>query len=176
MKTVRPLANILFWLTRFAAIIYIVTAFYALAAIILSAAGVEWAPLKVEDNASFVIFYPFTSSPFLLGDYNAQYLTMMIFIISFYALFLWLLSGVFNAFRQQKLFTPKSVLRLSRFYITNLSIPILSVIAAFLFYQEGASDIMMIAFLHLVIGVFAFFMAAIFRQGLVLQEEQDLTL
>lgn len=176
MKTVRPLANILFYLTRFAAIVYIVTAFYALIAIILSAAGMPWAPMNVEDNGSFVIFYPFTSAPFLLGDYNAKYLTMMIFIIGFYALFLWLLSGVFNAFRQDKLFTPKSVLRLSRFYITNLFIPVLSLIAAFLFYKEGLSDIMVITFLHLVIGVFAFFMAAIFRQGLVLQEEQDLTL
>lgn len=176
MKTVRPLANILFWFTRFAAIIYIVTAFYALLAIILSAAGVSWAPMKVESNGSFEIFYPFTSAPFLLGDYNARYLTMMIFVISFYALFLWLLSGVFNTFRQQKLFTPKSVLRLSRFYVTNLLVPVLSLIAAFFFYKEGVSDIMVITFLHLVIGVFAFFMAAIFRQGLVLQEEQDLTL
>jgi hypothetical protein len=36
-------------------------------------------------------------------------------------------------------------------------------------------DVARIALLHLVIGIFAFFMATIFKQGFVLQEEQDLT-
>ena len=177
MKTVRIIANILHYLTRFAAILYLATAAYALIVVLMSLNGTSsWAAIKILDNGSFQIMYPFTDTPFLLGDYTGQYLTMMIFLFSFYGLFLWLLSGVFNAFRQQKIFTRKSVLRLSRFYITNLTIPLLSLIAAAFFYSESVNDFMMITFLHLVIGVFAFFMAAIFKQGLVLQEEQDLTL
>jgi hypothetical protein len=42
-------------------------------------------------------------------------------------------------------------------------------------YGSELVDIVRIIMLHLVIGVFAFFMAAIFRHGVVLQEEQDLT-
>ena len=94
--------------------------------------------------------------------------------ITFYGLFLWLLSGVFHAFKQTKIFTRKGVLQLSRFYMINLIVPFvfLALIAVF---GEEMIDIVRIILLHLVIGVFAFFMAAIFKQGLVLQEEQDLT-
>lgn len=169
MKSVRIVANILYYLTRVAAILYLITAMYSLGVALLGG------PIHIHDGA-FEIYYPFTTTPFLLGDYNNSYLTMMILIISFYGVFLWLLSNVFNTFRQSKLFTAKSVLRLSRFYITNLTVPIISLIAALLFYHDAVNDILVITFLHGIIGIFAFFMAAIFRQGLVLQEEQDLTL
>jgi hypothetical protein len=174
MKSVRMVANILYYLTRVAAVLYLLTAAYTLVVVVLWAMGAN-APINVHDNR-FEIYYPFTKAPFLLGDNTNAYMTMMVCIISFYGVFLWLLSNVFNAFRQTKLFTPKGVMRLSRFYITNLTIPIISLIAALLFYHEAVSDILMITFLHGIIGIFAFFMAAIFKQGLVLQEEQDLTL
>jgi hypothetical protein len=174
MKSVRIVANILFYLTRVAAVLYLITAAYSLVIIVLLGLG-SHAPMHT-DNGRFEIYYPFTKTIFLLGDYSGSYLTMMILVISFYGVFLWLLSNVFNAFRQLKLFTPKGVMRLSRFYITNLTVPVICLIAAMLFYREAVSDVMMLTFLHLIIGIFAFFMAAIFRQGLVLQEEQDLTL
>src|SRR5215213_7620202 len=118
MKSVRIVANILYYLTRVAAVLYLVTAAYTLVVVLLSASGAS-APLHAADGR-FEIYYPFTTKPFLLGDYNSSYLTMMVLFISFYGVFLWLLSNVFNAFRQPRLFTSKSVVRLSRFYITNL--------------------------------------------------------
>lgn len=174
MKSVRIVANILYYLTRVAAVLYLATAVYSLLVVVLAASGAS-APINIE-NGTFQIYYPFTKTPFLLGDYNNQYLTMMLVVISFYGVFLWLLSNVFNTFRQPKLFTSRSVLRLSRFYITNLTVPIICLIAALLFYHEAVNDVLIITLLHIIIGIFAFFMAAIFRQGLVLQEEQDLTL
>jgi hypothetical protein len=174
MKSVRIIANILYYLTRVAAILYLITAAYSLLVVLLNAAGAN-APMEAG-NGQFRIYYPFTTTTFLLGDDTGSYLTMMILVISFYGVFLWLLSNVFNTFRQQKLFTAKSVMRLSRFYVTNLTVPLICLIAALLFYHEAVSDVLMLTFLHIIIGIFAFFMAAIFRQGLVLQEEQDLTL
>jgi tryptophan-rich sensory protein len=109
-----------------------------------------------------------------LGDYTGSYLFTYLFTVAFYGLFLWLLSGVFHAFKQKKLFTEKGAVQLSRFYITNLLMPFLFLVL-FLFFRNDMSDIIRIMFLHLVIGVFAYFMAAIFKQGLLLQEEQDLT-
>jgi predicted permease len=88
-------------------------------------------------------------------------------------LFLWLLGGVFQAFKQERLFTKKGFSQLSRFYSVNLTVPVLILIILAVLGQE-VQDIIRITFLHLVIGVFAFFMAAIFKQGLFLQEEQDL--
>jgi hypothetical protein len=175
MKTVRLTAGILYFLTRTASILYFITAAYALVVILLSMNFSSAAvPIRIWDGR-FEIFYPFTQTPFLLGEYNGSFLSISISVMILYGIFLWLLSGVFHAFKQQKLFTKKGVLQLSRFYIVNLTVPVLF-LAILAGLGQDIRDGIMIGFLHLIIGVFAFFMATIFRQGLVLQEEQDLTL
>ena len=68
MKSVRIVANILFYLTRVAAVLYLITAVYSLLVIVLHAAGAN-APMVAEEGR-FEIYYPFTTAPFLLGDYN----------------------------------------------------------------------------------------------------------
>lgn len=174
MKTVRLTATVLFYFSRAGAYLFLGTALYAAAVVLLYYyIAARWLPIEVKGQY-FTLFYPFTAKAFLLGDYTTSYLFTNLSIVIFYGFFLWLLSDVFRAFRQQKLFTEKSVTRLSRFYITNLIVPILFLLLVVKFQNE-MSDLIRIIFLHLVIGVFAFFMAAIFKQGLILQEEQDLT-
>jgi len=174
MKTVRPIAGILFYLSRFVSIVVLLIATYALCVILMyESHPSSWLPISVS-NDSFQIFYPFTKKVFLLGDYKASYLVGNLSTIFFYALFLWMLGNVFQAFRQKKLFTAKGAVQLSRFYMINLLVPFVFIVLLAVFGQD-LIDIMRIIMLHLVIGVFAFFMAAIFRQGVVLQEEQDLT-
>jgi hypothetical protein len=173
MKTVRFTAAILFYLSRLAAIIVTSTTIYALAVILLYQNGLHALPIEVTGK-NFTIFLPFSRTPFLLGDYTASYLISNLSTIAFYSLFLWLLSGVFHAFRQPKLFTHRGVGQLSRFYKTNLVMPFVFLTFLIVFGEEFI-DLLRIILLHLVIGAFAFFMAAIFRQGLILQEEQDLT-
>jgi hypothetical protein len=132
-------------------------------------------PIVIKPDRSFNIFFPFTATPFLAGDYTAEYMLTSTGTVLLYSLFLWLLSAVFRTFKQQQLFTPKGVSRLERFYIFNLGVPVLCLLVlTILDYQ--IRDALIIVFLHLMIGVFAFFMATIFKQGLLLQEEQDLTL
>ena len=174
MTTARYIANILFHISRVAAILLSSVVIYALIVILLSLySHASWLPMEVTGNR-FQIFYPFTKKTFLLGDYTASYLVTNFVTIAFYGLFLWFLSRVFHAFRLKKLFTTRSVNWLSRFYMTNLIAPFLFLIVLAI-WPEESSDMIRIIFLHLVIGIFAFFMAAIFKQGLLLQEEQDLT-
>jgi hypothetical protein len=175
MKTVRLISAILFYLSRVAALLVLATAVYATIVVILYQGHPSSSlPMQVFDNGSFRIYFPFTKTTFLLGDYTASYFIPNLLMIAFYGLFLWLLGGVFHAFRQEKLFTRNGVVKLSRFYLTNLIVP-----AAFLvllaFFGHEIIDILRITLVHLVIGVFAYFMAAIFKQGVHLQEEQDLT-
>jgi hypothetical protein len=59
--------------------------------------------------------------------------------------------------------------------VFNLVVPSLFLIILAIIGHD-LRDAIIIVFLHVMIGVFAFFMAAIFKQGLLLQEEQDLTL
>src|SRR5688572_8996314 len=108
MKTVRPIASILFYLTRIAAIIILMVAVYATGIILLHENDpTAKLPIEVSDRTSFVIFYPFTRTPFLLGDYTTSYLVSNLLTVGFYGLFLWLLGGVFHAFKQTKIFTRK---------------------------------------------------------------------
>jgi hypothetical protein len=174
MKTVRPIATVLYYLSRTLAVLVLAICAYAAVVLLLFHYG-SGQNLPMETSGDhFTIFFPFTRSPFLLGNYTLSYLVTNLLTFAFYGLFLWLLGGVFYAFRQQKLFTPKGVVRLSRFYMINLVVPVLFLLVL-IFSKEETSDFIRIMMLHLVIGVFAFFMAAIFRQGLELQNEQDLT-
>ncbi len=174
MRTVRVVARVLFYITRIVAVITLVIAIYAVLVLLLSkATSATWLPMEIRTGNLFVIFYPLTKTPFLLGEYTNEYITTALLTISFYGLFLWLLGSVFHAFMQQRLFSKKGFLQLSRFYVVNLTLPLILLLLVALFGQE-VQDIVRITFLHIVIGVFAFFMAAIFKQGLVLQEEQDL--
>jgi hypothetical protein len=174
MKAVRFVAGILYYLSRIISILILLITAYATIVLILN-----WLhpspsiPIQLIEDGSFRIFLPFTHTIFLLGDYTLAYLVTNLLTFAFYGLFLWLLGGVFYAFRQPRLFTKWGVLQLSRFYLINLLIPFLLMVLFVIFKQE-LSDLIRIILLHLVIGVFSFFMAAIFKQGLVLQEEQDL--
>lgn len=174
MKGVRPIASILYYLSRVSAVLVLLTAAYAAIVMLFYYYG-SGRGVPMETNGDyFTIFYPFTRNPFLLGDYTRSYLITNLVTVIFYGVFLWLLSGVFHAFRQRKLFTIKGVVQLSWFYIINLMVPVL-LLLVLIFSKQDTSDLVRITLLHLVIGVFAFFMAAIFKQGLELQNEQDLT-
>lgn len=176
MKTVRLIASILYYISRIISVVVLSITLYALVIIILYQANPSLSlPFQILDDGSFQLFLPFTHTTFLLGDYTSSYLVSYLLILAFYGLFLWLLADVFKTFKQTRLFTPNGVLRLSRFYITNLIVPFVFILLLIVFGNE-LMDIVRITLLHLVIGVFAYFMAAIFKQGLVLQEEQDLTL
>lgn len=176
MLTVRIVSNILFYFARVAAWFYLVIGSYALLMLVLYAitqgAGV---PVSVTADNRFQIFYPFTHTPFILGEYTFTWIFMAFAVVIWYGVFFWLLSNVFNTFRQQKLFTTIGVKRLNRFYILNLCVPLVMFLYMG-FYGSELSDLLIITILHLILGIFAFFMASIFKQGVVLQEEQDLTL
>ena len=173
MKKIRGLATSLYVISRITSLLFSIVAIYVLAIVILYQTGMKNLPFEVS-NDSFVVFLPFSKTPFLLGDFSRAYLVISISIIILYAIFLWLLSNVFLAFRQPKIFVPRNMKRLKIFYLFNFYVPIIYVVSLILFKQEFR-DAILIVFLHLMISVFIFFMATLFRQGLILQEEQDLT-
>lgn len=176
MKSVRLIAAILYHLTRWTSMLVFFIVAYTLCGIIVHVLFPEAAnPMRVLNDERFEVFLPFTKIVFLLGDYTASFLVSNLLTIAFYGLFLWLLSDIFQEFRRLKLFTRKGVYKLSFFYMLNLLVPFLFIALLFVFGDE-VSDIVRIILLHLVIGIFAFFMAAIFKQGVVLQEERDLTI
>ena len=175
MKTTRLVASALYHLTRILSLLYLLTALYVVFIFLFTInTPPGWLPLGVVDGR-FEIYYPFSNTPFLLGDYTPSFIAIIILITSGYGIFLWMLANIFKTFKEEKLFTLAGVRRLSVFYLANFIIPML-ILIGFVIAKIEVRDMLIITCLHFVIGIFAYFMAAIFKQGLLLQEEQDLTL
>ena len=169
MKPVRIVARILFYLSR------VICVFYCLAGLwVAYAAGTKSPSFKVIENGKkFVVSAPFGERPYFIGENYTGYILQMVALLLLYGLFFWLLSLVFKTFTQKILFTKTGIHHLQRFYLANLIIPGIAYIVLMLVNEE-AEDVFMLVILHAIIGVFAYFIAAIFRQGVLLQNEQDL--
>lgn len=169
MKLVRFISTITFYLSRIISAGYFLTTLHLLASIVFGLST-----FKLLENGRFAICYPFTDKYFLLGSsYTVGYITEMVLIIAFYGTFFWLLSNVFRTFRQKRLFTVRGIQNLKLFYLTNLIIcPILFLLLSQFSTEDLPYTILVIA--HCIMGIFALFIAAIFRQGVSLQNDQDL--
>ena len=174
MKSIKVVAAILRSLSIVAVIFYGFTAAYA-ALVILFARNANLGLFELVPGNGFIINFPFTDKPFLLGDNTPHFLVMLVVTFAGYAIFAYLLKRVFGIFTQDKLFTEKAVSRLKQFYLFNLTVPG-SILLINLLFTKDINDGLTLTVLHGIIGVFAWFLAVIFRQGLELQEEQDLTL
>lgn len=169
MKAVKTISSILYYVVKIIAFGYLIAAFFTLINCVFEAPFFE----KLENNR-FAINYPFTTKHFLLGsEFNTVYVAEMVLGIALYGVFFYVLSGVFNAFRQEKLFTYSGIKNLKRFYIFNLlDYPILAIVWSVISVEDFPFFAMVMA--HLIMGLFILFMNAIFEQGVKLQNEQDL--
>lgn len=169
MKRVKIVSKILYYLSALLAVVYSGMVLYS-AICLLSG----W-NLRAYGAGNYLhILYPFTDKPLMNIDNNLPYILFSFLLpLTLYSLFFWITCGVFRVFFQPKLFTTKNVIRLQRFYGFNLIAPITAVLFAAIFVPVE-SLIWALVVVHLLLGVFAYFLAVIFRQGLQLQNEQDL--
>ncbi len=169
MKQTKVISKILYYLCMFLAIGYITTFIYAVFCL-LTGLGVT----PYDQNQQLHINYPFSNEPFLNIDNNFPYIIFSFLIPMFlYGLFFWFSARLFKVFLQPRLFIKKNVKELSRFYIFNVFVPLFSVIIAS-FFVEIIAPIWGLVFVHFILGIFCYFLANIFKQGLQLQDEQDL--
>ena len=170
MNQVRIISTGLLFLTRILAVPYIATAIYLTIIFIFKPSSFL---NIIEDGKRFEVFYPLTRMPYLIGYNETFYIVEMTAFIGLYGIFLWLLGTVFQTFREKKLFSPRGVKRLKIFYLVNFLVPLPILILHVVFSYEIVTTVFF-SLLHAVLGVFTYFMAAIFKQGLHLQNEQDL--
>lgn len=169
MQIVKLVSKVLFYITRFFCFFYVGMALDSLIAL-----STGWGLTLRENNKFFGVCVPFTKHVYLVGDYNLPYIIFdFILPLSLYGLFFLLLSNVFKVFFQPKLFTTNSIKHLKIFYLSNIIVPAIAVSLSAVF--SLVDDIAFpLIFFHLIIGIFAFFLASIFSQGVHLQKEQDL--
>ncbi|WP_435132289.1 DUF2975 domain-containing protein [Formosa sp. A9] len=161
------ISKVLYYISRLLGGLYLITGVYGLFSWVTNT------HLLINDKQT-IITYPFTEASFLILDSNITYLIFSFLIpVLGYGLFFWLLSNVFKVFYQDKLFTAENIVHLRRFYLVNIFLPtILTIFTSF--FMPIEHEMFLIIILHLVLGVFVFFMSEIFNQGLHLQNEQDL--
>lgn len=169
MKLVRVIASFLFVIVRITAVFYLITAIYALINCVFAGPFFE-----IMEKNRFAINFPFSSRHFLLGsEYTVAYVAEMVLGLLLYGLFFWVLGSVFKTFKQERLFTNAGLKNLKQFYRFNLVLyPVVIVIWSLFSIEDFPFFAMIVA--HAIMGVFIFFMAAIFQQGVNLQNEQDL--
>ncbi|TDO20055.1 DUF2975 domain-containing protein [Pedobacter duraquae] len=168
MQTVRLISRLLFIITRAAAVGYLLS-------FLLSAAALStgWSLNIIENGSRFQVCYPFTAEPYLLGENNRGYILGFLMLLGLYALFFYLVGNVFRVFTHEKLFTKEGIRHLKIFYLGNLVLPVLAVIIIAPFYPVY-NEMKILVVLHALLGVFSYFISAIFTQGVKLQHEQDL--
>ncbi|MEH1008243.1 DUF2975 domain-containing protein [Winogradskyella sp. ECml5-4] len=161
------ISKVLYYISRMLGGLYLVTGVYG------SFSWITNTHMLIKDKQT-IITYPFTEESFLILDSNTTYLIFSFLIpVLGYGLFFWLLSNVFKVFYQDKLFTAENIVHLRRFYLVNIFLPaVLTIFTSF--FMPIEHEMFLIIILHLVLGVFVFFMSEIFNQGLHLQNEQDL--
>ncbi|TGD58920.1 DUF2975 domain-containing protein [Flavobacterium humi] len=169
MKLVRIISAFLFYMARILAIGYLISTFH-----LFVSTAFKLPTLKILEHNRFVVYYPFTEKGFLLGsEYTFSYVTEMVATIGFYGLFFWLLSNVFHTFRQSPLFTKRGIRNLKLFCGINLVVsPVLFGLLSMFSHEDLPFFGMIVA--HAIIGIFAYFLTAIFNEGVGLQNEQDL--
>ncbi|SKA06176.1 hypothetical protein SAMN04488128_102538 [Chitinophaga eiseniae] len=170
MRRTKIISKILFYISRALALGYLLMIIYAVICLLTG-----WNVRPTAGRAAFVdILFPFTSSPFLIIDTAPTYIIFSFLLpLVLYSLFFWLASEVFKVFHQPRLFSSQNVIHLRRFYIFNVFIPGAAALLSRPFTEIG-KDVWLLVIVHFFLGIFIYFLAAIFTQGLQLQKEQDL--
>ncbi|MEW7278775.1 DUF2975 domain-containing protein [Aquimarina sp. 2201CG1-2-11] len=164
----KSLSQLLFYITR------LTTIGYSIFLLFISYAFVSDNFIGVS-NGQFQIGIPLTDSA-IKGGYDSSTIGSIIVFFIFYILFFYILSMVFRTFREEVLFTELAIKYLTYFAIINLFFPfVYGVLQSIILYKIDFNDLS-IAFLHIILGVFSMFIITIFKQGVQLQEETELTI
>ena len=169
MQTAKLVSKLLFYFTRILATIYFGITLYSAICILIN-----WSIGYYGEGKYFHIFYPFTEKTLMNVDNNVPYIIFEFLMpLTLYGLFFLLGSNVFKVFHQPKLFTWNGIKQLQYFYLANWILPIIAIILAEIF-AEVESLAYALVLIHFILGIFIYFLSAIFKQGLNLQNEQDL--
>lgn len=169
MSKTKLTAKIFSFLSRVLAIGYLTSVVYSIVCLVN-----DWCITPYGEGKYLHINYPFSTIPFLNIDNNINYMLFSFLLpVTLYGVFFWLVSDLFLVFSKPKLFTIANLLQLRKFYLFNWLAPFpASIVSSF--FVEVESAIWLLALLHAILGIFTWMVAAIFEQGLQLQNEQDL--
>lgn len=165
----KSISSFLFYVFRLGAISSLVLALF----ILLSFAFGNY---ELQDGR-FSIPFPLFSYFDIKGDYNMSIITSITLILIYSAGFLYSLSMILKSFKSAVLFNANSIRYLKILAIINLLVfPILYLLIRIVILKVSIMGGIHNLILSLIFGVFLLYVATIFKRGLKVQTENDLTI
>ncbi len=164
----KSLSQLLFYVVRITTIGYLISLLFIVFSLI------SHISMTVSDQ-QFQIKIPMTDFV-IKGNYDLRTMIAITVFFIFYTVFFYVLSMVLKTFKEEILFTKTAIKYLMYFTILNLFFPVLYGILQVIISKRIDFNDLSIAFLHIILGIFSMFIIAIFKQGVQLQEETELTI
>lgn len=165
----KSLSSLLYWLCSACAIGLTLLLLFIILSLIFK-------NYSVDMNNEFSMGIPFTDS-FIRSEFSFTILMGLKIFMLYYGIFFYLLRTIFKAFSQNNvIFTKKTIDYIKKFAWLNLLLPPLGIIAAY-FIKSGVDfETIMQGGLLILLGIFSLFVVAVFKEGIILQQETDLTI
>ncbi|MEX0275371.1 MAG: DUF2975 domain-containing protein [Flavobacteriaceae bacterium] len=124
----------------------------------------------------FHIQIPLTSSE-VQGELTFKVITTIIFTLLYYMVFLFLVSRILKGLEMPSPFNKKTIKNLRYFMLMNLLVfPLGFAGLNFIFSKTHGLNYIPQLLLHLLLGLFSFFLIELFKRGFTLQSDHDLTI
>lgn len=131
----------------------------------------------VVDNGRFTIPFPLISYFDIKGVYKPSIITSINLILLYISVFSLSLSMIFKSFKTEVLFNTKAINYLNLFALVNLGVfPVFYIIMRMVILKIPLLGGMHNLILSTILGILILFVSAIFKRGLKVQEENDLTI
>ena len=165
----KSLSHYLFYLSRAAAFGSIILVSYILLSLVFGNFEII--------NEQFQIGIPFLPETYIKGFYETSIITSISIILIYMCVFFYSISLILKSFKSNILFSKNAIKYLNLFAIINLVVfPLLYLILHFFVLKKPSHTSAHNLFLSFVLGVFILFISAIFKRGLKVQNENDLTI
>lgn len=129
-----------------------------------------------QENGRYFMDIPLTGT-FIEGVYQFNIILTISFGLVFGAIFFFVLSNIFKALKQDIIFNRLAIRSLSYFTILNLVVgPVLYLLIHFVIMQKDNYRDIHNLMLHIIFGIVALFLTYIFKRGIQVQQENDLTI
>ncbi|WP_312899925.1 DUF2975 domain-containing protein [Chryseobacterium taichungense] len=138
---------------------------------------IDWGNTTATGNTYFRFKYPFSDQQMVTGVFSLEMFLNQLLQFSFYTLFFFSAFKIFNGMSQEILFNQNVIQWLKRFSLLNIIFVPLSVLNwLYNFKSHFSLDILLIIFIHFLLGIMVYFIVEFFKKGMDLQHQADLTI
>jgi len=138
---------------------------------------IDWGGTVGTGNIYFRFKYPFLDQQMVTGIFSLKMFLNHLLQGFFYTLFFFSAFKIFNGMSQKILFNQEVIKWLKRFSILNIIFVPLSILNWFYNFESNFNlDILLIIFIHFLLGIMVYFIIEFFKRGFELQNQADLTI